>query len=164
MSRSPAHPSCPCAVTVVANSSCASYRLAHASAHAPAKVTACPCSARLTRASVRVETRRYTNRDHAVVVWPTLAAPCTLVGPDRIAPHRPASCSRRGRRVSVSTLACAVQRSTEATPYCSIPASTSASGVARSPAPERTSCPSSARLCQKSAEASSRLSKKSSSE
>jgi len=58
----------------------------------------------------------------------------------------------------------AVQRSTVATPTASIPCSTSASGDAPSPDTGSTSWPSRVRLCQKSAEASSRLSKKSSSE
>ena len=157
-------------VTVVVYSSRRSYRPAQKSEYAPDSVRSASGSRkRLSSASANSDTTRYTNRLQASAPAPGVARPCSIrlaspiVAACTVAQSCTA-CSRIGTRVSRSTARPPAQASTVPCPYCAMPSSTSVIGPAMAGLPAgATSRASSDRLCQNTAPASSRLSKRSSS-
>ena len=171
MTLIPPHASRMRAVTVAENSSRRSYRSAQNSVNAPASVTSRSGSRnRLSRSSPTCENSRYEKRLQASSPAAGLDRPTTIRAPSPAVPactvaHTCIACSRIGTRVRASTPAPPAQTSTAPWPYWLMPSSTFVSGRAISGwlagAIRRATSDS---PCQNTAPASSRLSKKSSSE
>ena len=170
MSLIPPHASRIRLVTVAVNSSRRSYRSAQKSVNAPGRVMSRSGSRkRLSRSSAMVEKALYEKRLHASTPAPGLARPITMRAPSPAVPacttaQTCVACSRIGTRVSVSRPAPPAHASTAPWPYWLMPSRMLVIGLARSGllsgAIKRATRD---RLCQNTAVASSRLSKKSSS-
>ena len=157
-------------VTVAENSSRRSYRSAQNSVNAPASVMSVSGSRNfLNRSSATVENTLYAKRLHASTPAPGLDKPITIRAPSPAVPactvaHTCIACSLMGTRVSIITPAPPAHTSTAPCPYWLIPSNTFVIGWASAGLLEGAiSRASSDRLCQNTAPASSRLSKKSSS-
>lgn len=145
-------------MTVAVNSARASYISAQMTRHASAAdMPSLPRST--TICSVTAAACLTVKRQIALAACPARDAAWGRPAPACTAPQMLCRPSRTGNFVSVMTEARAVHRSTVPRPYSSIPCRTSVSGEAARPTAGATSWPSSDRLCQKSAAASSSASK-----
>ena len=124
----------------------------------------------MSSTSANSDTARYTNRLQARTPAPGVASPWSIRLASPIVPactvaQSWTACSRIGTRVRISTVRPPAQTSTAPCPYWAMPSSTSVMGPAMAGLLEGAIRRATRdRLCQNTAPASSRLSKKSSSE